>query len=99
MDIRISKESDVPIYEQVAAQILFLIGTGKLKPGDPLPSVRALARKLKIHHTTVSQDYQDLALQKLVVRPQGKVPQLNRLQTRFSQPCCGRSFALDPIAR
>ena len=60
MDITVSKESEVPLCEQVSAQVIFLIGTGRLKPGDALPSVRALARRLKIHHNTVSQAYQEL---------------------------------------
>ncbi len=71
MDIRISKESEVPIHEQVAAQIVFLIGTGQWKPGKPLPSVRELARRLRIHHNTVSRAYQDLVLQKLVAGRRG----------------------------
>ncbi len=71
MDIRISKESEVPIHEQVVAQIVLSIGTGELKPGEALPSVRALARRLKIHHNTVSRAYQDLVLQKLVARRRG----------------------------
>ena len=33
MDIHISKESEVPLHEQIAAQLVFLIGTGGLKPG------------------------------------------------------------------
>jgi len=40
--IRISKESDVPLRRQIATQIEFLIATGKLNPGEVLPSVRAL---------------------------------------------------------
>ena len=71
MDIRISKESEVPVHEQLATQIVLSIGTGKLKPGQALPSVRGLARRLKIHHNTVSQAYQDRVLQMLVVKRRG----------------------------
>lgn len=60
MDIRLSKESEVPIRQQLAEQIVFLIATEQLKPGEALPSVRALARRLRIHHNTVSEAYQDL---------------------------------------
>jgi DNA-binding transcriptional regulator YhcF (GntR family) len=60
MEIRISKESDVPVREQLAEQIVFQIATEKLKPGQMLPSVRELARRLGIHHNTVSHAYQDL---------------------------------------
>jgi len=60
MDIRISKQSEVPLRQQLAEQIVFHIATGKLQPGQALPSVRELARRLKIHHNTVSEAYQDL---------------------------------------
>src|SRR5438034_95880 len=42
MNIRIDKGSDVTVHRQLAEQIVFLIATGKLKPGDALPSVRAI---------------------------------------------------------
>ena len=71
MDIRISKESDIPLRQQIAAQIEYQIAVGKLKPGDPLPSVRALARLLSIHHNTVSQAYQDLTFLQLLSRKRG----------------------------
>jgi GntR family transcriptional regulator len=60
MDIRISKESEIPLRKQLAEQIVVHIATGKLQPGQALPSVRELARRLKIHHNTVSEAYQDL---------------------------------------
>jgi DNA-binding transcriptional regulator YhcF (GntR family) len=60
MDLRISKQSEIPLRQQLAEQIVFLIVTDKLRPGQALPSVRELARRLKIHHNTVSEAYQDL---------------------------------------
>jgi GntR family transcriptional regulator len=60
MEISLSKDSDVPLQQQVAEQIVFLITTGRLRTAQPLPSVRNLARHLKIHHNTVSKAYQDL---------------------------------------
>lgn len=71
MDIQISRESGVSLRLQVGRQIAFLIATGKLKPGEALPSVRALAIRLKIHHNTISQAYQDLADYHLVERRRG----------------------------
>ena len=71
MDIHISKESDVPIRQQLAEQIVFLIASEKLKPGQPLPSVRELARRLKIHHNTVSHAYQDLVKRTWLVSRRG----------------------------
>ena len=60
LDIHIIKNSEVTIREQLFEQIVFLIATGRLKPGEVLPSVGGLARPHKIHHNTVSQAYQDL---------------------------------------
>ncbi|MFB3921478.1 MAG: GntR family transcriptional regulator [Terriglobia bacterium] len=71
MDIRVSKESDVPVRQQLAEQIAFLIATDKLKAGDVLPSVRELARRLGIHHNTVSHAYQDLVRRTWLLRRRG----------------------------
>jgi DNA-binding transcriptional regulator YhcF (GntR family) len=71
MDIRISKESEVPLRQQLAEQIVFHIATGKLPPGQALPSVRGLARRLKIHHNTVSEAYQDLIRRRWLVGRRG----------------------------
>lgn len=71
MEIHVSKESEVPVRQQLAEQIAFLIATDKLKPGQPLPSVRELARRLKIHHNTVSHAYQDLVRRTWLVRRRG----------------------------
>ena len=71
MDIQISRDSDFPIRQQLTEQIVFFIATGRLLPGQALPSVRALARRLKIHHNTVSQAYQDLVSRDWLVRRHG----------------------------
>ncbi len=88
MNIRISKQSHVPLRQQIAAQIEFLIATGKLKPGDPLPSVRALARQLRIHHNTVSQAYQDVTSLHLLSGKHG-----SRLVVRMPEE---RAIAIHP---
>ena len=71
MDIRISKENEVPVRRQLAEQIVYLIATEKLQPGEALPSVRALARRLGIHHNTVSEAYQDLVRRTWLVGRRG----------------------------
>jgi DNA-binding transcriptional regulator YhcF (GntR family) len=42
MQISLSKNSDVPLRQQIAQQIVFLITTGQLRAGQQLPSVRSL---------------------------------------------------------
>ena len=72
MQIRISKGNDVPIREQLVEQIIFLIATGQMKPGEALPAVRALGRRLKIHHNTVSKAYQELVERQWLSRRRGR---------------------------
>lgn len=66
----ISRKSSLPIREQLSAQLLLGILSRKLAPGEKLPSVRELARRLKIHGNTVLTVYRDLA-QRGWVRAQG----------------------------
>ena len=62
----------MPIHEQVSAQIVFLIGTGRWAPGTDLPSVRALSQRLGVHRNTITQAYDDLILKLLVEKRAGK---------------------------
>jgi GntR family transcriptional regulator len=71
MEIRISRESEVPLHQQLAEHFVYLIATGQLKAGEALPSVRELARRLKIHHNTVSEAYQDLVARTWLVGRRG----------------------------
>ena len=58
--IRIQPSSTIPIYEQIAEQMKSLISNGKLAPGAPLPSIRALAKELKISVITTKRAYTEL---------------------------------------
>lgn len=71
MQIRIDKGSEVTIGRQLSEQIVFQIATGKAKPGAPLPSVRELAKRLKVSPTTVSAAYQDLVDRFWIKRSRG----------------------------
>jgi len=71
MKISLDKSANLPLRQQLSEQIIFLITTGKLRPGEQLPSVRALARLAKIHHNTVSEAYQDLVRRNWLTRKRG----------------------------
>jgi GntR family transcriptional regulator len=71
MQISLSKNSEVPLRQQLAEQIVIAIATGQVRPGERMPSVRALARQVKIHHNTVSEAYQDLVRRKWLTRQPG----------------------------
>lgn len=60
MDIIISNSSGVPIYEQIEEQIKSQIMTGALTEGEALPSMRVLAKELKISIITTKRAYEDL---------------------------------------
>ena len=59
MNISISNSSGKPIYEQITSQIKNLIITGELQSGDPLPSLRFLAKELRISVISTKRAYED----------------------------------------
>jgi len=69
--ISLNQDGEVPPQEEIAEQIVFQITTGKLLPDEELPSVRALAQRLKIHHNTVSKAYAALVRRKWLSRRRG----------------------------
>lgn len=60
MNIIISNNSDKPIYEQIKEQIKGQILNGTIKEGDMLPSMRLLAKELRISIITTKRAYEDL---------------------------------------
>lgn len=60
MDIIISNASNQPIYEQIYSQIKNNIISGKLREGDMLPSIRTLAKDLRISVITTKRAYDEL---------------------------------------
>ncbi|HIV13694.1 MAG TPA: GntR family transcriptional regulator, partial [Candidatus Pullilachnospira stercoravium] len=72
MKIIINNSSMMPIYEQVVEQIKTMIVRGDLKKDDILPSVRTLARDLKISALTVKKAYDNLEQDGFIVTVHGK---------------------------
>lgn len=60
MEIIISSNTSRPIYEQITSQVKALIMSGKLQTGDPIPSMRSLAKSLHVSVITVQRAYEDL---------------------------------------
>jgi GntR family transcriptional regulator len=60
MDIVLNRKGGVPLHDQLLAQLELQILGGSFAPGDRLPSVRALARRLGLHANTVSAAYREL---------------------------------------
>jgi GntR family transcriptional regulator len=60
VELLLNRKGGVPVRDQLVAQLELKILGGAYSPGERLPSVRALARRLKVHPNTVSAAYQDL---------------------------------------
>ena len=68
---RIDPRSPTPIYAQIAERVRVAVASGELTAGDGLPSVRALASRLRVNPATVVQAYRELEQEKLVEMRQG----------------------------
>lgn len=72
MDIIIRNTGDVPIYEQIVRQIKAQILQGELKEGDVLPSMRLLAKDLRISVITTKRAYEELEREDFIITIPGK---------------------------
>ena len=66
MEIFLQLRSKTPIYEQIVTQVKQLIMNGALKDGDPIPSMRALAKTLQVSVITVQKAYEELQRKGLI---------------------------------
>ena len=72
MLIVVDPHSGVPVYRQVLDQVKFHIASGLLKPGDELPSTRALSSQLGVNPMTISKAYSYLERDGVVERRPGR---------------------------
>ncbi len=72
MKIIISNSSGQPIYEQIVSQIKTMIISGELNEGDALPSMRLLAKELRISVITTKRAYEELEREGFIVSVTGK---------------------------
>lgn len=88
MDIVISNSSDKPIYEQIMTQIKNAIITGELEAGEALPSLRFLAKELRVSIISTKRAYEELERDGYIESVQGKgsfVTEKNRELMREEQ--------------
>lgn len=72
MNLIISNTSGLPIYEQIVTQIKGRILSGELEEGEMLPSIRALAKDLRISVITTKRAYDELEREGLICTVAGK---------------------------
>ena len=71
MEIRLSTSDGLPVYRQIVNQVKYLVASGRLKPGQELPTIRALAERLVINSNTVIHAYAELEKDGVIVRRHG----------------------------
>ena len=83
MNILINNSSGQPLYEQIEEQIKSQILSGELSEGDALPSMRVLAKDLKISIITTKRAYEDLERDGFIVSVTGKGSFVKGLNSEF----------------
>jgi GntR family transcriptional regulator len=77
-------KAGVPFYRQIIDQIKFGIASGKLKVGEQLPTVRAVAVDLKVNLNTVAKAYKELEIQNILETHQGSGTFINNIDITLS---------------
>jgi GntR family transcriptional regulator len=72
MIFQVDFQAGKPVYLQLADQIRYAAASGRLRPGDPLPSLRPLAEELRINRNTIAKAYSELETQGIVETIPGK---------------------------
>ena len=79
---QVNISSGVPIYRQLMDQVRTLVASGRLAPGDLLPSVRQLGQDLQVNQMTVSKAYSLLEREGVVERVRGQGMRVNPKSSR-----------------
>jgi len=72
LTLQIDFRSGLPIYTQIVNQVQAQVASGNLKPGDQLPTVRALAEDLRVNFNTVARAYRLLDEERIISTQQGR---------------------------
>ena len=88
MNIVISNSGEIPIYEQIASQIKSAVIAGEVKPGEPLPSLRFMAKELRVSVISTKRAYEELEREGYITSVPGKgsfAAEINRELLREEQ--------------
>jgi GntR family transcriptional regulator len=98
MHIQITTQDGIPIYQQIVNQVKYLVASGRFKPGDEVPPIRALAEQLTINPNTVARAYLELERAGIVYKrhgtgtyvAEGHLPLARRDRARILANCADR---------
>lgn len=68
---QIEYSSGIPVYRQIINQTCAEVASGAFKPGDQLPTIRALSGRLNVNPNTVAKAYRELELKGIIVSERG----------------------------
>src|SRR5882672_4122723 len=86
MIFQVDFKAGKPVYLQLADQIRHAAASGRLRPGEPLPSLRPLAEELRINRNTIAKAYAELESQGIIETIPGKGHFLKKNDSPFSEP-------------
>lgn len=72
LTLHLDFHSGLPIYSQIVEQVQSQLANGILKPGDQLPTVRALAEELRVNFNTIARAYRMLDEARIISTQQGR---------------------------
>jgi len=84
--------SSVAVYVQIENQIRFAVASGRIKPGDQLPSVRELSERLNINPNTVAKAYRDLEVMGYLYTRRGMGVFINKDVTEKCREDCRKTI-------
>jgi len=84
----INIHSSVAVYVQIENEVQFAVASGKLKPGERLPSVREASERLKVNPNTVAKAYRDLEIMGIVYTRRGMGVFINKgIEAKVREEC------------
>ena len=94
MIFQVDFQAGKPVYLQLADQIRYAAASGRLRSGEPLPSLRPLAEELRINRNTIAKAYAELESQGIIETVPGKGFFLKQKKSPFTEPVRQRALAL-----
>src|SRR5256885_12133270 len=85
MIFQVDFQTGKPVYLQLADQIRYAAASGRLRPDEPLPSLRPLAEELRINRNTIAKAYAELESQGIIETVPGKGFFLKKNKSPFSE--------------
>lgn len=85
MRFQINFTTGKPVYLQLVDQIRYAAASGKLRPGEPLPSIRPLSEELRLNRNTIAKAYAELENQGIIETIPGKGCFLKETNSPFTQ--------------